>query len=225
MKILIVEDQPGLAKALAKIMQGQKYMTDVVNNGRDGLAYAQSEEYDLILLDVMLPGLSGFDVARQLRLEKNRTPILMLTAKDAILDKVKGLDNGADDYMTKPFSTEELLARVRALCRRPGEIVYEKLSFGDLTLNLSTSILSCAERSVKLSFREFEILKILMASKDTLIPKETLLVKVWGLETDVGENSVEVYISFLRKKFYAVGSSVNIEVVRKMGYRLEEQDT
>lgn len=223
MKILIVEDEPGLAGALAKIMQGQKYMTDVVHNGHDGLSYAQCEEYDLILLDVMLPGLSGFEVARQLRTEKNRTPILMLTARDAIPDKVKGLDTGADDYMTKPFSTEELLARVRALCRRPGELVHEESSFGDLSLNLSSGLLTCGARSVKLGFRELEILKILMAAREALTSKETLLTKVWGHEADVGENNVEAYVSFLRKKLYAVGSSVNIEAVRKMGYRLEMQ--
>ena len=225
MKVLIVEDEKGLASALAKIMQEQKYMTDVVHNGYDGLAYAQSEQYDLVLLDVMLPGLNGFEIAKQLRTEKNTTPILMLTARDAVPDKVKGLDIGADDYMTKPFSTEELLARVRALARRPGEMVYEELTFGDLSLGLSSGILACGNQSVKLGFREFEILKILMASKEALVPKETLLVKVWGIDTDVGENNVEAYISFLRKKLLAVGSSTQVEAERKMGYRLKEQAT
>lgn len=222
MKILIVEDESGLAKALAKILQEQKYMTDVVHDGRDGLAFAQSGQYDLILLDVMLPGLTGFEIARQLRAEKNKTPILMLTARDTVPDKVRGLDTGADDYMTKPFSTDELLARVRALSRRPGELLHDQLIFGDLTLDLSTGVLSCGEQTVKLAFREFEILKILMNAKDALTSKETLLVKVWGIETDVGENNVEAYVSFLRKKLYAVGSRVNVEAVRKMGYRLEE---
>lgn len=223
MKILIVEDERGLASALEKIMHEQQYMTDVVHDGQDGLAYAQSGQYDLVLLDVMLPGLSGFEVARRLRVEKNKTPILMLTAKDAVPDKVKGLDAGADDYMTKPFSAEELQARVRALLRRPGELVHEELSFGDLRLELATGLLWCGEQSVKLAQREFEILKILMAAKDSLTSKETLLVKVWGVEADVGENNVEAYVSFLRKKLYAVGSKVNVEAVRKMGYRLEEQ--
>ncbi|MDL2214101.1 response regulator transcription factor [Clostridia bacterium OttesenSCG-928-O13] len=223
MKVLIVEDERGLASALEKIMREQHYMTDVVHDGQDGLAYAQSGQYDLVLLDVMLPGLSGFEVARRLRAEKSKTPVLMLTARDAVPDKVKGLDAGADDYMTKPFSTEELLARVRALLRRPGEMVHEELSFGDLSLELSTGVLRCAEQSVKLGHREFEILKILMAAKESLTSKETLLVKVWGVEADVGENNVEAYISFLRKKLYAVGAHVTVEAVRKMGYRLEEQ--
>lgn len=222
MKVLIVEDEIGLANALAKIMQEQKYMTDVVNDGHDGLAYAQSGQYDLILLDLMLPVLSGYDIAKRLRAEKNQTPILMLTAMDAVPDKVKGLDTGADDYMTKPFSTEELLARVRALARRPGELIYEELVFGDLSLNLSSGVLTCGEQSTKLGFREFEILKILIASKEALTSKETLLVKVWGVEADVGENNVDAYVSFLRKKLYAIGSHVNVEAVRKMGYRLED---
>lgn len=223
MKVLIVEDELKLAQALAQIVTEQKYMVDVVHTGTDGLAYAQSGQYDVIVLDVMLPGLSGFEVAKQLRAEKNATPILILTAKDEVHDKVHGLDYGADDYMTKPFSSEELLARLRALTRRPGEIIHEELAYSDLTLNLNTNTLHCGGKSVHLAFKEFEILKILMMAGESITSKETLIVKVWGVDSDAEDNNVEAYISFLRKKFYYIGSKVGIVAVRRVGYRLEEQ--
>lgn len=222
MRILIVEDEMRLAQALAQILKEEKHMSDVVHNGDDGLYYAQNGKYDLIILDVMLPGISGFEIARRLRAEKNAAPILMLTAKDEIADKVQGLDYGADDYMTKPFSPEELLARVRALGRRPGEVVHEEVRFADLTLSLTSSMLYCGAKSVRLSHKEFEILKILMLAKSSITSKETLIVKVWGADSDAEDNNVEAYISFLRKKFAFLHSRVSIVSIRMLGYQLEE---
>ncbi len=221
MKVLIVEDEPRLAQALAQILKEEKTMSDVVHDGEDGLAYALSGQYDVIILDVMLPKMSGFEVAQRLRAEKNATPILMLTAKDEVADKVHGLDYGADDYMTKPFSPEELLARLRALGRRPGDLVHEELEFADLRLNLSSKALHCGTRSVALSFKEFEILKILMLAKEGITSKETLIVKVWGADSEAEDNNVEAYISFLRKKLAFLRSHVNITAIRRVGYRLE----
>ena len=221
MKFLIVEDEKRLAQAIAQIMSEQKYLTDVVYTGTDGLFYAQSEQYDAIILDIMLPGMSGIEVAKRLRQEKNSTPISMLTAKDEISDKVEGLDSGADDYMTKPFSPEELLARLRALIRRPGEMIHEDITFSDLTLNLASNALSCKSKSVHLSFKEFEIMRILILANDTITSKENLIVKVWGSDSDADDNNVEAYISFLRKKLSFLGSKVIINAIRRMGYRLE----
>lgn len=224
MRVLIVEDEVRLAEALGQIMAEQKYQTDVVYDGADGLDYAMTGQYDVIVLDVMLPKLSGFEVVRQLRTGHVATPVLLLTARDEIPYKVRGLDCGADDYMTKPFSPEELLARVRALSRRQGEVVLEELAFADLTLELSTHILRCGARTVNLGFKEFEVLRLLMAGPHTVIPKEELLSKVWGQESDAEDNNVEVYISFLRKKLFYLGSRVSIGTVRKVGYRLEDAE-
>ncbi len=168
--------------------------------------------------------MNGFNVAAELRKEKVNTPILMLTAKDAVPDKVTGLDSGADDYMTKPFETAELLARVRALTRRQGEVIINELSFEDLRLDLSTCDLSCGAKSTHLNYKEFEILKLLMSNPKTAITKEDLIIKVWGYDSDATDNNVEAYISFLRRKIKFVGSKVNITALRKVGYRLESAD-
>jgi DNA-binding response OmpR family regulator len=221
MRVLIVEDEIRLAEALGQIITEQKYSTDIVYNGEDGLHYALSGQYDVIVLDVMLPKLNGFEVVRELRNQKNATPILLLTAKDEITDKVTGLDCGADDYMTKPFAPEELLARIRALSRRQGDVLLEEITFADLKLNLSTYDLSREIKTVHLGFKEFEILKILMSNPKIVIPKEDLLTKVWGVESPAADNNVEAYISFLRKKFFFLGSKVSIGTIRKVGYRLE----
>jgi len=222
MRILIVEDEVRLAEALCQIMREQKYAAEAVYDGRDGLDYALSGQYDVVVLDVMLPGMDGFEVARELRNRRCAVPVLMLTAKDDISDKVAGLDCGADDYMTKPFSPEELLARVRALSRRQGDVVLEKITFGDLTLDLSTRVLSRGSRSVNLGFKEFEVLRLLMANPRRIVPKEDMIIKVWGTESGAEDNNVEAYVSFLRKKFFFLGSSASIGTVRKVGYRLEE---
>lgn len=224
MKVLIIEDERRLAQALTQILKEEKYLTDTVYDGEDGLLYAQGGQYDVIVLDVMLPKLSGFEIAKTLRMKKISTPILMLTAKDEITDKVHGLDYGADDYMTKPFSTEELLARLRALTRRPGEILHEEVCFADLILNLSTNALSCREKSVHLSHKEFEIMKILMLAKEFITSKEAIIVKVWGACSDAEDNNVEAYVSFLRRKLSFLNSRVGISSVRRVGYRLEEKE-
>lgn len=221
MNLLIVEDEVRLADALEEIMKEQKYMADVVSNGKDGLYYAQNHAYDVIILDVMLPGINGFDLVHKLRSSHIATPVLMLTAKDDVHDKIAGLDSGADDYMTKPFVPEELLARIRALTRRQGDVILEEQQFLDLTLHLSTCDLSCGSKSIHLSYKEFEILKLLMANQKSILSKELLISKVWGNDSDAEDNNVEAYISFLRKKIAFLGSCVAISTIRKFGYRLE----
>lgn len=225
MQVLVVEDEERLSETLAQLLRDEGYLVDVVHSGPEGLEYARSGQYDVMVLDVMLPGMNGFDVARALRREKNAAPILMLTARSEIADKVNGLDCGADDYMTKPFAPEELLARIRAMTRRQGEVALEEMTFADLRLELGSHSLICGERSVALSPKEFELLKLLMANPRMVVPKETLIAKVWGLESAAEDNNVEAYISFLRKKFFYLGSVVGISTRRKVGYRLEEQGT
>lgn len=222
MKLLIVEDEVRLADALGQIMKEQHYQADIVYNGTDGLYCGLSGDYDVIILDVMLPGENGFSVVKKLREAHIQTPVLMLTARDDVQDKVTGLDKGADDYMTKPFVPEELLARIRALSRRQGEVVVEELHFGDLTLNLSSNDLWCRSKSIHLGYKEFEISKILMGNPSRIISKDTLISKVWGDDSDAEDNNVEAYISFLRKKLFFLGSKVEIGTVRKVGYRLED---
>lgn len=222
MKVLIVEDEVRLADALGQIMKEQHYQADIVYNGTDGLSCGLSGEYDVIVLDVMLPGENGFQVVKKLREARIQTPVLLLTARDDIQDKVTGLDRGADDYMTKPFIPEELLARIRALSRRQGEVIVEEMKFGDLTLSLSGNDLCCGTKSIHLGYKEFEVLKILMSNSGRIVSKETLISRVWGSDSDAEDNNVEAYISFLRKKLDFVGSRVEISTLRKVGYRLEE---
>ena len=221
MKILVVEDELRLAEALQQIMQEQKYQVDVANDGNDGLDYALYGDYDVIVLDVMLPGKDGFEIVRALRAAKVKTPVIMLTARDDVRDKIRGLDKGADDYMTKPFVPEELLARIRALSRRQGEVLLEEISMEDLTLSLSTNDLLCGAKSIHLAFKEFEIMKILLSNQKAIVSKEMLISKVWGDDSDAEDNNVEAYISFLRKKLSFLGSRVQISTIRKVGYRLE----
>lgn len=223
MKVLIVEDEVRLADALGQIMKEQHYQADIVYNGTDGLSCGLSGEYDVIVLDVMLPGQNGFQVVKKLREARIQTPVLMLTARDDIQDKVTGLDRGADDYMTKPFVPEELLARIRALSRRQGEVIVEEMKFGDLTLSLSANDLCCGSKSIHLGYKEFEVLKILMGNSGRIVSKEALISRVWGSDSDAEDNNVEAYISFLRKKLHFVGSKVEISTLRKVGYRLEER--
>ncbi|MDR2025040.1 MAG: response regulator transcription factor [Hungatella sp.] len=223
MKVLIVEDEVRLADALGQIMKEQHYQADIVYNGTDGLSCGLSGEYDVIVLDVMLPGQNGFQVVKKLREARIQTPVLMLTARDDIQDKVTGLDRGADDYMTKPFIPEELLARIRALSRRQGEVIVEEMKFGDLTLSFSANDLCCGSKSIHLGYKEFEVLKILMGNSGRIVSKEALISRVWGSDSDAEDNNVEAYISFLRKKLHFVGSKVEISTLRKVGYRLEER--
>lgn len=221
MRILIVEDEHHLAEALGQIMTEQKYLVDVVHDGADGLDYALMEQYDAILLDVMLPKIDGFEVARRLRAAHISTPILMLTARDETNDKISGLDCGADDYMTKPFDPGELLARVRALTRRQGEFIGNTITVGDLTLRLDVRCLMCGDDMVRLGFKEFEVMRLFMANYRAVVPKEDIISKVWGLGSEAEDNNVEVYVSFLRKKLSFLHSGVSIGTVRKIGYFLE----
>lgn len=223
MKILIVEDEKRIADALVQIFAKNKMIADASYNGIDGLDNALSGIYDVIVLDIMLPGMNGIEVLRELRKEGIKTPVILLTAKDEISDKVKGLDSGADDYLTKPFATEELLARVRALGRRSGSDINcdDTVSFSDLSLDLSTYTLSCGANSVKLGLKEFSIMEMLIRSGNRVLTKENLLVKIWGYESDAEYNNVEVYISFLRKKLGFIKSGVSIKTLRGVGYSLE----
>ena len=223
MKILVVEDERRLAESLCRLLHNARYTAEAVYDGHDGLFYAQSGQYDAAVLDVMLPGMNGFDLVRALRASGSSLPVLMLTARDGVPDRVRGLDCGADDYMTKPFAPEELLARLRALLRRQGEAVVEELTFADTVLDLAAYTLRCGEKSVRLGNKEFELMRLLMANPQTVVTKETLIVRIWGAESDAEDNNVEAYISFLRKKLFYLGSRVNICVLRKVGYYLKEK--
>ncbi|MDD6433851.1 MAG: response regulator transcription factor [Ruminococcus bromii] len=222
MQILIVEDEKRLADALYQILLEQKYMADVVYNGIDALEYGLSGIYDLIILDIMIPYKDGFEVAYELRKNKIDTPILMLTAKDTVPDKVTGLNKGADDYMTKPFAPEELIARIKALTRRKGEVVLDETSFDDFNFNASSNTLSKGTKSVHLNYKEAEILKLLLSKPDVIVSKDEIITKVWGYDSDAGSNNVEAYISFLRRKLNFINSDTEIKSSKKMGYRLEK---
>lgn len=222
MQILIVEDEKRLADALYQILLEQKYMADVVYNGIDALEYGLSGIYDLIILDIMIPYKDGFEVAYELRKNKIDTPILMLTAKDTVPDKVTGLDKGADDYMTKPFAPEELIARIKALTRRKGEVVLDETSFDDFNFNASSNTLSKGTKSVHLNYKEAEILKLLLSKPDVIVSKDEIITKVCGYDSDAGSNNVEAYISFLRRKLNFINSDTEIKSSKKMGYRLEK---
>ncbi|MBR3629204.1 MAG: response regulator transcription factor [Oscillospiraceae bacterium] len=221
MKILVVEDEVALADALSEILKRNKYAVDAVYDGEDGLEYGLTGIYDCIILDIMLPKMNGIDVLKALRKHKISTPVLLLTARSDTEDNINGLDSGADDYLTKPFVTGELLARVRSLTRRKGEVVTDEFTFGDIALNKSTFSLSREGQFVKLSLKEYQIMELLIANPKQLIPKERFIEKIWGYESDVEYNNVEVYISFLRKKLGAVGSAVTIKTARGIGYYLE----
>ena len=221
MRVLVVEDEKRLAEALKEILKEERYIVDVVNDGENGYDYAKSQIYDAIILDIMLPKMNGLDVVRRLRREHISTPVLLLTARETVGDRVEGLDAGADDYLTKPFAPQELLARLRAMTRRHGEVILDEMSYGDLTLRLDAYQLCRKERSVRLSIREFEIMRLLMSNPRMVLPKEEILLKVWGAESKAEDNNVEVYISFLRKKLFYLGSSVEIAIIRKVGYYLK----
>jgi len=222
MRILIIEDEVRLAGTLADMVGEDGYTADVANDGETGLDNALSGIYDAIVLDVMLPRLDGFEVIKRLRAEGIQTPVMMLTAKSDLIDRVHGLDLGADYYLTKPFENAEFLACLRAILRRQGDITPDKLAYGDLTLAPSMGVLRCRDQAITLSARELEIMRLLMLNRSAILSKETLLVKVWGYDTDAGDNNVEAYISFLRKKLLLLRSTVTLNVVRRLGYKLEE---
>ena len=220
MKILIIEDEKLLADSLKAILEKKGFTVEAVYDGETGADYAVTGIYDLLILDVMMPGLNGYQVARQVRTSRCGTPILMLTAKSDLEDRIEGLNAGADYYLTKPFDMRELLACVNALLRRQGGQINE-LTFGNTGLDLASSTLSCGEKSVRLSAREFDVMRLLLQSRKQILSKEVILARVWGFDSNAVENHVEVYVGFLRKKLRAIGSNISISAVRRLGYRLE----
>lgn len=223
MRILVVEDELHLAEALTQILKKNNYIVDTVNDGEAGLDNALSGIYDLILLDIMLPKMNGLDVLKQIRKEEITTPVVLLTAKGEISDKVVGLDSGADDYLAKPFATEELLARIRAMSRRKGDVLPDNiLRFGDIELNPETLMVTCGNKDVKLILKESQLLELLITRKNAASSKELIIEKIWGFDSEVEHNHVEVYISFLRKKLQHLNSKVKINTVRGVGYTLQE---
>lgn len=221
MRILLVEDERSLSNAIRAILEQNGYITEAVYDGLSAVDYAQGAEYDLIILDVMLPGLDGFEVLCTLRSAGLDTPILMLTAKSTISDKVTGLNKGADDYMTKPFHPDELVARVGALTRRKGSVVLNELSYFDIKLNINSALLICGDSSVQLSKKEFEVLKVFLYNPTMTITVDMLINKVWGANSEATDNNVEVYISFIRKKLKYLHSKVSFKKIHRLGYRLE----
>ena len=224
MKILIVEDDKMLADSLQTLLSKKGFQVEAVFDGENGAEYALLGIYDLLILDVMMPGINGLEVARKVRSQRCATPILMLTAKSGLEDRIEGLNAGADYYLTKPFDTRELLACINALLRRQGNQVNE-LAYGNTALELETGMLICGENRVRLSAKEFDVMRFLLQSRNQILSKEVLLARVWGYESNAVENHVEVYVGFLRKKLRSIGSNVAIEAARRMGYYLEVKKT
>ena len=221
MRILIVEDETRLAETLRQLLEDQRYQVDTVYDGADGVDYGLAGQYDLIILDVMLPKVDGFQVAQRLRAAHVSTPILMLTARDDVSDKISGLDCGADDYMTKPFDTGELMARVRALTRRSGAFTPDQLTVGDLTLDRTTFELSANGSSVRLGNREYQLLELLMRQQGRFLSTEELMERIWGYESEAELSVVWAYISYLRRKLEGLNAHVRIAASRGRGYMLE----
>ena len=225
MRVLIVEDEVRLASTLQDLLELNGYSVDVCHNGEAGLDNALSAIYDVILLDVMLPKLDGFTVLRRLRASGSSVPVLMLTARSDVADRVEGLDCGADYYLTKPFDAKELLACIRALSRRSPELrSTDVLEYGDLRLDKNSFTLFCGDRSARLSRKEFDLLELLMLNRELVLTKETLLLKIWGYESSAEDNNVEVYISFLRRKLSFLQAVAKIRTRRMVGYVLEEAE-
>ena len=223
MKILLVEDEKLLADALCALLRSKGFQVETAYDGSSGAEYAELGIYDLLILDVMMPGLDGLQLARRVRSKHCAVPILMLTAKSDVADRIDGLNAGADYYLTKPFDTRELLACINALLRRQGAQV-DQMVFGNTELDLSTGILHCGDREVRLSAREFDVMRLLLQMGEKNLSKETLLARVWGYDSNAVENHVEVYVGFLRKKLTSIGSNVRIEALRRLGYHLEVRD-
>lgn len=224
MRLLVVEDEEQLADALSEILKRNMYNVDTVYNGIDGLDNALTGVYDCIILDIMLPGMNGIEVLSNLRNEHISTPVILLTARSEVDDKINGLDSGADDYLTKPFVTGELLARIRALTRRKGDIVDDnKMDFNGLTLVKDTCSVVWKGNDVKLSLKEYQIMELLISNPKRILPKERIIEKIWGYESDVEYNNIEVYISFLRKKLASINAPVQIKTARGIGYSLEQE--
>ena len=216
MKILIVEDERLLADSLKTLLEKKGFQVETAYDGQSGAECASLGVYDLLILDVMMPGLDGFALARRVRAQRCGVPILMLTARSALEDRVRGLDAGADYYLTKPFDSRELLACINALLRRQGSQV-DELALGNTVLDLDAGLLVCGERSVRLSAKEFDVMRLLLRAGSANLPKESILVRVWGYDSNATENHVEVYVGFLRKKLASIGSNIRIVAVRRLG--------
>lgn len=221
MRILVVEDEIGLAEAVGAILKKERYDVDIVNDGQSGLEYAMTDDYDCILLDIMLPKMNGLDVLTYLRVKEIETPVILLTARSEVEDKINGLDCGADDYLTKPFSTGELLARIRAATRRRGIAPDINPKFGDIVLEMKKGELICGGRSVVLGRKEFQMMELLISNAGHIVTKEQFVTKIWGYDDESEYNNVEVYVSFLRKKLTMLNSSVQIRTRRGIGYCLD----
>lgn len=220
MKILIIEDEKMLAQSLKKLLEKKGFEVECVYDGETGAEYALLGIYDLLLLDVMMPGMDGYQVARQVRAKRVSVPILMLTAKSELEDRITGLNAGADYYLTKPFDSRELLACINALLRRQGGQV-DEMTYGNTILDISSCTLICGEKNIRLSTKEFDLFRTLLAAGEKNISKEMLIVKIWGFDSEATENFVEVYVGFLRKKLRSIGSNIRIEAIRRQGYHLE----
>jgi len=220
MKILIIEDEKLLADSLKTLLENKGFQVETVYDGISGAEYAELGVYDLLILDVMMPGLDGYQVARRVRAKRCATPILMLTAKSQIEDRIEGLNAGADYYLTKPFDTRELLACINALLRRQGNQI-DELVYGNTSLELSSGMLVCGDKQIRLSAKEFDVMRFLLQSQDRILPKEVILARVWGYDSNAVENHVEVYMGFLRKKLKSIGSNLKIVAIRRLGYHLE----
>lgn len=221
MRILLVEDEKYMAEALAQVLKKNNYTVDLALDGEYGLDCALSAIYEIIILDIMLPKLNGLDVLKKLR-EEIAVPVILLTAKGELEDKVRGLDCGADDYLVKPFKTEELLARLRALGRRKGELVPDGiLTYGDIDLNPNTLDIYCGKKTYKLTLKESQLLELLILMKGMIVSKNSIIEKLWGFDGEAADNHVEVYISFLRKKLVSLMSSTSIQTIRGLGYLLK----
>ena len=220
MKVLIIEDEVLLANSLKTLLGSKGFEVEAVYDGETGTEYAELGIYDLLILDVMMPGMNGYEVARTVRARRCSTPILMLTARSALEDRIEGLNAGADYYLTKPFDSRELLACVNALLRRQG-VEVDEMTYGNTSLDLASGMLICGEKQIRLSAKEFDIMRFLMQTRERNLSKETILARVWGFESNAVENHVEVYIGFLRKKLASIGSNIRIEAVRRLGYHLE----
>lgn len=228
MKLLLVEDDQNMSRAVSELLRQEHYIVDVVSEGIEAEDYILSDDYDAVILDVMLPDRNGYEITQSVRRAGNRTPILFLTAKSATADKVEGLDSGGDDYLTKPFETDELLARVRSLLRRKSQDIQDinTLTYLDLLLDRRTATLVCNRSgiSIGLSEKEYHILELFFQNPGQIISKEQFAVRIWGYENEAEYNKVEVYISFARKKLAFVESAATIKVARGLGYRLRALD-
>ena len=222
MKLLYAEDEQAMSEAVTDILTYHKYIVDAVYNGKDALDYALADSYDGIILDIMMPEMSGIEVLRELRKKGCRTPILLLTAKSQVEDKIEGLDAGADDYLPKPFEMGELLARIRAMLRRREEFTPDILTCGNLSLNMQSSQLSCGNRSFTLPRLEYRLMEQLMLNQGIYLSSDELMAKVWGYDSDAEIGAVWVYISYLRKRLTALSANAEIKVKRGTGYTLEE---